>query len=356
MNLSNFKKFLEIGNGDTTTNIYLPSIKRFVPFKSLTVADVKTIARLDLFSIFDINNELIKLSLFDKLILEDKDSCGVSSENITRVDYLSFLIGIRQLLDNNISFTLTCENCKEQFSFQIDIEQAFYPLIQKFQRKNIIFEKTDFNNHKWKFELNSYTMKDYLYYRYYIEEIKQIENENFRNDILSKPLLYITKIYRDDEEIDDWKDQTLVEKFEFFNSLPSEIILNTKISDPNDYLITFILNNFDEELIEQEVNKFPALCEHCGHSFSNVFSFEDFVYVLGYASDNQEIYSSILETETYLLYYHWLTLDQINAMSYLDFSIYSERIFALYEEEQKQKEEELKAMENQVQEIEIVSY
>jgi hypothetical protein len=48
----------------------------------------------------------------------------------------------------------------------------------------------------------------------------------------------------------------------------------------------------------------------------------------------------ILETETFLIYHKWFTLNQINEMSYLDFTIYGERIFSLYEEEEKQKAEE----------------
>ena len=48
----------------------------------------------------------------------------------------------------------------------------------------------------------------------------------------------------------------------------------------------------------------------------------------------------ILETETFLIYHRWFTLDQINEMSYLDFTIYAERIFATYEEDEKQKAEE----------------
>ena len=42
-------------------------------------------------------------------------------------------------------------------------------------------------------------------------------------------------------------------------------------------------------------------------------------------------------------------------MSYLDFTIYSERIFSIYEAEQKQKEEELKNQENQIQSIEFIN-
>ena len=78
MKLNNFSKFLKLNTGDTTSNIYLPSIGRYVAFKSLTVSDVKTIARLSILPIFDLNNELIKLSLFDKLILEDEESCRIN--------------------------------------------------------------------------------------------------------------------------------------------------------------------------------------------------------------------------------------------------------------------------------------
>lgn len=75
MKLNNFSLFLKDNTGDTTSNAYIPSIGRYVAFKSLTVADVKTISRLSIFPFFDLNSELIKLSLFDKLILEDEESC-----------------------------------------------------------------------------------------------------------------------------------------------------------------------------------------------------------------------------------------------------------------------------------------
>ena len=61
---------------------------------------------------------------------------------------------------------------------------------------------------------------------------------------------------------------------------------------------------------------------------------------MGYSEDNQNIFMKILETETFLIYHRWFTLDQINSMSYLDFTIYSERILAMWEEEEKRKQEE----------------
>lgn len=198
-------------------------------------------------------------------------------------------------------------------------------------------------------------MKDYLYYKQYLEDIKILNDDNYTNILLTKPLLYITNIYRNDERIDDWEQTTFIDKFIFFNKLPSEIIMNVKNINSDDFLINFILNNFDEEKIESEIKNYETACENCDEKYSSIYNFDEFFYVLGYSTDNQEIYSNILETETYLIYHHWLTIDQINNLSYLDFSIYSERIFGLYEEEQKQKEEEMKNAENQTQQIEIIS-
>jgi len=39
------------------------------------------------------------------------------------------------------------------------------------------------------------------------------------------------------------------------------------------------------------------------------------------------------------LYKRWFTIEQINNLSYLDFTLYTERISSLYEEEIKAKEE-----------------
>lgn len=54
------------------------------------------------------------------------------------------------------------------------------------------------------------------------------------------------------------------------------------------------------------------------------------------------IFSSILDTEAIMLYHHWLTIDEINQMSYLDFTLYVEKIMNIYEEDEKRKAEEKK--------------
>jgi len=86
MKFNDLKNFLKEESGQHTTNIYIPSIKRDIPFKPISTADVKTLSRIGIFNEFDLNNELMKLALFDKLTIETKESCGVDSESILPID------------------------------------------------------------------------------------------------------------------------------------------------------------------------------------------------------------------------------------------------------------------------------
>ena len=69
---------------------------------------------------------------------------------------------------------------------------------------------------------------------------------------------------------------------------------------------------------------------------------ERFFYVLGFAKNNQETFINIIDTESYLVFHHWFTIEEINKMSWLDFTIYVERVYKLYEEDEKRKAEEKK--------------
>ena len=44
-----------------------------------------------------------------------------------------------------------------------------------------------------------------------------------------------------------------------------------------------------------------------------------------------------------MVYHHWMTIDEINKMSYLDFTLYVEKIMSIYEDDEKRKAEEKKA-------------
>jgi hypothetical protein len=123
-------------------------------------------------------------------------------------------------------------------------------------------------------------MKDYLYYRYYIERLKEIDVNN--PDLLNeasfiRPVLYIKNIWRNDEQIEDWKDQILSAKIKLLNALPSEVILDVKNTELTDACLSnFIKDNFDEEKLFQDIEKMQVECPHCKELYEGLFSFDDF--------------------------------------------------------------------------------
>jgi len=260
----------------------MPSIQKDIPFKPLSTADVKTLSRIGLFNDFDINNELLKLALFDKLSILGKETSGIDADSLTQIDFLSFLIGVRKLMNNSLEFSFTCRKCEKRFEKKIDLETEFSDLIFNYKKKNVVFEKMDNKNNIWKFELENYTMRSYMYYRYYLERLKDIDSGNpdvINEGTFIRPVLYIKSVSLNDEKIDDFEEQLLAQKIQFFNMLPSEIILDTKISDrvdPNACLANFVKNEFDEEKLFIAINNMTAKCPHCGTEYDGVFKVDDF--------------------------------------------------------------------------------
>ena len=282
MKFDDIKKFLSEESGQHTTNIYMPSIKRDVPFKPLTTADVKTLSRIGIFNEFDLNNELLKLSLFDKLAIAPKEPRGLDADSLTQIDFLSFLIGIRKLMNNELSFSFTCRKCEKKFERTFDLETEFSKYIFGFEKRSSEFEKLDNAGNIWRFELGDYTMKEYLYYRYYIDRLKDIDGNN--PDILSeaafiRPVLYIRRIFRNDEEIEDWPEQLLSNRIRLLNMLPNEVILDPRTNrkfDPKSCLSNHIISTFDEEKLFTDIENMSVTCPSCGEEYRGMFKLDDF--------------------------------------------------------------------------------
>jgi hypothetical protein len=123
LNMSTVSKILDNSSGMHLEKIYIPSLQEYAYFYPLTTAHVKTLTRINFLDKFDLSIEMLKLSLFDKLSAESLADRGITAETITTFDYLSFLIGIRQLLKNDITFSFKCKNCQHQFNKIIDLSQ-----------------------------------------------------------------------------------------------------------------------------------------------------------------------------------------------------------------------------------------
>lgn len=291
MNSKDALKTIEEVNGNHLDKIYMPSLKRELLFKPLTTADAKTLTRISFLEEFDINVEMIKLSLYDKLCTEQSkqeiiDSKGnkyppLTSKTLTQIDYLSFLNGIRSLLDNEVSYTFTCANkeCNHKWEYTLKIDQLFSEEMFNFERQTEFFEKDDpRTGHVWKFELTNFSMENYIYFRYMIEKIKEKDKENPEVTFESKfvrPILYIKNIWLNDELIEDWPELLITDKLNFYNKISPNITINTK-GTKNKTLYDFIRETFIEQKIQDKIQNLTVECPNCHNKYDGMFNFDDF--------------------------------------------------------------------------------
>lgn len=292
MTLKDAEKTMNQINGNHLDQIYIPSLGRAVFFKPLTTADAKTLTRISFDGAFDVKVEMLKLSLFNALCTEDlskieiKDENGVvypplTSETLTMVDYLSFLGGIRQLLDSDVSFTFTCqkEDCKAKWDHTLKIGQLFKDQIEQFKRQTAFFEKEDEQTGNiWKFELTNFNMVDYFMFRFMINKIK--EKDPSSPEVLFegryvRPILYIKNIWLNDELIEDWKDSVIPDKLEFYNKIAPNITINSR-GTKKENLYDFIQETFLEQKIEKKMLQYKVKCPKCGEQYGRVFQLENF--------------------------------------------------------------------------------
>jgi hypothetical protein len=293
MKIADAVKILNEPTGSHIDNIYIPSVGREVMFKPLTTADVKTLTRMNFLATFDLNIEGLKLGLFDKLCAEDlsdtveKDENGeiihpaISAKTITQIDYLAFLIGIRKMLHNEITYTFTCSQqyCHQKFDYTLNLETNFNEIITEFKRQHMFFEVIDERTSNiWKFELSNFTMSEYLYFRYFIERLRSADSKSPDvefNSKFVKPILYIKNIWINNELVEDWPTLALPEKLSFFNQIPPDITINT-LNENSVTLYTTIRNTFIEEKLSDKIINLSVTCPKCQQTYGGVFDFDSF--------------------------------------------------------------------------------
>jgi hypothetical protein len=288
-------KILMDKSGSHLDKIYIPSLGREILFYPLSTADVKTLTRMSFIDEFDISVEGIKLALFDKLCTEDlsdtavKDEKGVeifpaiNAKTITIIDYLAFTIGIRQMLNNDLTYKFTCyneeANCDKEFEYTIQLDKQFDDIIFNFKRQREFYEKIDEKTGNiWKFELTNFSMYDYLYFRFFMNKLQDadIESPDVEfEDKFTKPILYIKNIWFNDQLIEDWPTLAFPDKLSFWNKIPPNITINSSGTNFKT-LADFCIATFWEEKLQTEIEHMQVQCPYCKKTYNSSFRFDDF--------------------------------------------------------------------------------
>ena len=284
MKLSDAERTIEEANGKHLQRIYVPSIQQFVYFLPLQTDHVKLLTRMQMIDFFDISIQFLKLGLFDKLCTTDLSDRGITSKTLTLFDYMSFLIGIRRMLKNDVIFTFTCKKCYKKFTNTIALDEYFDEDLQRFRPQTLEFQTVDeVTNTIWKFQLKNFTMQNYLYYKYVLNQLQQKNPQNVKllNDSKwMRFILYIDRIWLNNQEIDDWRQLSFPTKLSFFNKIPPNVTFNQSVT--NTTLCKFIQDNFAEEALQRKIASTTVKCPHCQTIYRGVYKIDNFFIFSGF--------------------------------------------------------------------------
>lgn len=276
-------ELLEKSFGESIDDIYIPSLKKEIGFKPLTVGMQKSISKMSVGFDFDLDYQLLKLSILKTLCVDDIDF-----ENLTEIDFITMLAQLRQ---NNftepLSLIFTCinKNCQKQYNVNINIDKIISNCKDfKFKTETITKKiKSKGETIEFKFELSESTIMSNLEYLNYSKMIA--DNDNQIGDInnsklLAYPIKFIKNIYINGQqitmeinnEVKIFKDLPMIDKIKFIDNLPPTVYSEGKKSVLQQVLVKYphqrLMNIFDN-----------VVCPHCKNEREGVITNDSFFII-----------------------------------------------------------------------------
>jgi uncharacterized CHY-type Zn-finger protein len=207
--------------------IHVPSLKRKILFKPVTVGQQLTLSK---FSIED-SNTFYKgmIALIQELSTE-----LIDLTQITELDKVVILAKIKKAntIKANV-FTITCPYCAKKFNHSLDLDNY----VKEFE--NAVIEDSLINVNI--FDIN-YEVKIGIPSIASILKVKESEEETNQLNSANNLVVFIKEISINNFKVDDFNTMSLSEKLSIYNELPSEILIEmaTLIKDKYE----FIFKNF----------------------------------------------------------------------------------------------------------------
>ena len=276
MNLDAARELLKKTNGIGTYEVFIPTLKKTIPFLQMTTGQRKTISKLAIeYGIDMLEYQFIKLGVIAELCLDKT----INVETLSDIDFLSILSSIRK---NNVltplELSFKCEKCQKDNKFTVDFS-SIEDKCKSFETKNILIS-TISNGIKVSMILSDPSILSVLSYNQFLiklldlkKDTETLETDLNHHQLLNYPIQFIKDILINDEIIDDFKTMNFFEKVKFLDeSIPSDLIFNEK-----DGLVVTAYGNFKENRLDsvfQEVK-----CEQCGDIKEGAISLDSFFII-----------------------------------------------------------------------------
>lgn len=232
MDINKALNILEQNNGTSTVDIFVPSLKRNVSFKPITIGKVKSISQMFLNNGFDSDLHVILTSIMLDLCVEDlklKDLC-----EIDRVRILMELYTYNNFSDNEYEIDCSNEGCTHQVSMKVDLTTLY----DKFDEvEEEIVKDFNISGIDYKITFHYPSLDLVLKYKKFIEDTKTVllndVDSNFSEEDTYKiefymmkysNLLFIKDIQLNGENIDGFRNLSIADRNAIIDNLPPKIL------------------------------------------------------------------------------------------------------------------------------------
>lgn len=248
MDLEHAKKLLQESNANSTYDVYIPTLKSFVPFKYMTVGHYKSMAKA-------VMEGLDKLDVFFAALIEELSDGKVLAKNINKVDKLYALADIKYRNTNpETDITLKCSKCNSMMNGVNILEN----LDKNIEFKNELVEY-DIDKLNVKMTIGLPSIDDEIQFETYIKNIFEETNDKVEYE---RKLLNVRGLSINDQPIDNWLEYTVEQRLNVLDNVSSDYFDIAKVND-------CIMEQLKTTMV-------TVTCGHCKTENSYISSPEDF--------------------------------------------------------------------------------
>lgn len=277
-------KELNSGGG---TSMFIPSFGRKLLFRKVNTGIQKTIGRISLDSGDRYRSGLMRLALFDDLLLEGTRE--YRSSMLKTIDVIAFLCQLRMQTTDSVDIRFICPKCGSSTDVSISLKKVLENCGKhKFEEIDVSAEDKN-TGRKYSFKICDPSYLDVAILTESIVSMKSSGTSVSELEfyyIYSKLCLYIDSMSIDGKEIKGDNDERfckipVVDRLKLFDSIDQEITIME--SNPNS-LVNVISSAFSEDVLSRELYDGALsvdVCSgsDCGALLGEVMSYDSFFTV-----------------------------------------------------------------------------
>ena len=251
MNNEALLEALNSGMNTTVHKIYLPVKGEEYSFKSLTVAQLKTLTKTLLTS------EEKPFQIYESLCAMIKSLCheDINMASMSEFDRMKIMFEILSTNDMISDFKINCTECGEENVLQLNSDKIISDL-NEYKHKEIFFDNEADDRLTCKISIPTVRQ---MYGFYYLLQGEKIKSEDlfkiFINDI---KISFSNKSVNDVELSHDDEEDSILQFIQNFELLPASLLKNKTTKESTDIHVS---NMIDEMYSSQDLS---GHCKKCG--------------------------------------------------------------------------------------------